>query len=256
MPVYRSALVTGASSGIGAELARVLAARGCSLVLVARREDRLRALAAELAPATDVEVLVADLADEAGVDRVARRLTAQPVELLVNNAGVGSSGLFHELPEAGELAEIRLNVLAPVRLTRAALPAMVAAGRGGVLNVSSLAGDQPLRGSATYSATKAYLTTFTESLAGELRGTGVHATVVKPGFTFTEMVGDGAPPPTSLAGRYVWLQARDVARAAVTAVEQGQLVCVPGWPWKTLNALTQGLPRPAVRALSTRLAIL
>lgn len=256
MPSFRSALVTGASSGIGAAIARELAARGCSLTLVARRGDRLAALAEELAPRVGVEVVVADLADDGELSRLAQRLAEAPVQLLVNNAGVATAGAFHRLPERGEVAEIGVNVVAPVRLTRAALPAMVAAGRGGVLNVSSLAGDQPLRGSATYAATKAYLTSFSASLAGELRGSGVHVTVVKPGFTRTEMVGDGAPPRSSLAGRYLYLHADRVARAAVDAVERGRLVCVPGGAWKIVNGVTQTLPRPAVRALSTRLAIL
>ena len=253
MPAYRSALVTGASSGIGAQIARALADRGCALTLVARRADRLRELAAELSPKVAVDVLPADLAVDEGVESVVQRLASQPVELLVNNAGVGTGGAFHTLPIEAELREIRLNVLALVRLTRAALPAMVEAGRGGVLNVGSLAGDQPLRGSATYSATKSYVTTFSESIAAELRGTGVHVTVVKPGFTYTEMGGDEAPDPASFLGRYLWLQADRVARDALDAVEQGRLICVPGAQWKAVNGLVQALPRPVVRALSSRL---
>src|SRR4051812_7731204 len=140
MPGYRTALVTGASSGIGAEVSRVLADRGCDLTLVARRADRLEALAAQLSGQGRVDVLPADLADESGVSTVEQRLQSHPVELLVNNAGVGTGGSFHTLPIDAELHEIRLNVLAVVRLTRAALPAMVAVGRGGVLNVGSLAG--------------------------------------------------------------------------------------------------------------------
>jgi uncharacterized protein len=250
---YGSALVTGASSGIGAEIARVLASRGCALALVARRADRLEQLAADLSAKVRVDVVPADLADEAGVVTVEQRLREQPVELLVNNAGVGTGGTFHTLPLDAELHEISLNVVAVVRLTRAALPAMVDAGRGGILNVSSLAGDQPLRGSATYSASKAYVTTFSESVAAELRGTGVHVTVVKPGFTYTEMGGEEAPDPESFLGRHLWLQADRVARDAVDAVEKGRLICVPGGQWKAVNGLVQALPRPVVRALSSRL---
>src|SRR3954454_721344 len=250
---FRSALVTGASSGIGAEIARVLAGRGCDLTLVARREERLLTLADELRPAVDVDVVAADLVAEAGIASVERRLAERPVDLLVNNAGVGTGGVFHQLPVEAELAEITLNVMALVRLTRAALPAMVAAGHGGVLNVSSLAGDQPLRGSATYSATKSYVTTFSESLAAELRGTGVRVTVLKPGFTYTEMGGDEGPDPASFLGRHVWLQADEVARAAVDAVERGRLVSVPGVTWKAVSGLVQVLPRPLVRTLSSRL---
>src|SRR3954449_6581982 len=152
MPGYRTALVTGASSGIGAEIARVLADRGCALTLVARRADRLEQLAAELSAKVSGDVVPSDLADESGVATGGQRPRSQPVELLVNNAGVGTGGSFHTLPLEDELQEIRLNVVAVVRLTRAALPAMVDSGRGGILNVSSLAGDQPLRGSATYAA--------------------------------------------------------------------------------------------------------
>ena len=253
MPGYRTALVTGASSGIGAEIARVLAARGCDLTLVARRADRLEQLAGELSGQVRVDVVPADLADDAGVAMAEERLRAQPVELLVNNAGVGTGGSFHTLAIEPELQEIRLNVVAVVRLTRAALPAMVEAGRGGILNVSSLAGDQPLRGSATYSATKSYVTTFSESIAAELRDTGVHVTVLKPGFTYTEMGGDEAPDPESFLGKRVWLQADRVARDAVDAVEKGRLICVPGGPWKAVNGLVQALPRPLVRTLSSRL---
>src|SRR3954452_3208427 len=253
MPGYRTALVTGASSGIGAEIARVLAARGCDLTLVARRGDRLEELAGELSGRGRVDVGPADLADASGVATVEQRLRTAPVELLVNNAGVGTGGSFHTLPIEAELQEIRLNVVAVVRLTRAALPAMVDSGSGGILNVSSLAGDQPLRGSATYAATKSYVTTFSESIAAELRGTGVHVTVLKPGFTYTEMSGGEAPDPASFVGRRVWLQADVVARAAVDAVEKGRLICVPGAQWKAVNGLVQALPRPVVRTLSSRI---
>ena len=253
MASYRSALVTGASSGIGAEIARVLADRGCALTLVARRADRLEQLARELSGRVAVDVVPADLVDDAGIAAVEQRLRDSPVELLVNNAGVGTGGTFHTLPLDGELHEISLNVLALVRLTRAALPSMVEAGHGGVLNVSSLAGDQPLRGSATYAASKAYVTTFSESIAAELRGTGVHVTVLKPGFTYTEMGGEEAPDPASFMGKHLWLQADRVARDAVDAVERGRLICVPGGQWKAVNGLVQALPRPVVRLLSSRL---
>ena len=251
--LLKTALVTGASSGIGAEIARVLAGRGCALTLVARRADRLHRLADELAGKVRVDVVPVDLAAEAGVTEVEQRLRDHPVELLVNNAGVGTGGRFHTLPVEAELNEISLNVLAVVRLTRAALPSMVEAGHGGILNVSSLAGDQPLRGSATYSATKAYVTTFSESIGAELRGTGVHVTVVKPGFTYTEMGGEEAPDPSSFMGKHLWLQADRVARDAVDAVERGRLICVPGGQWKAVNGLVQALPRPVVRVLSSRL---
>lgn len=252
MPKFESAIVTGASSGIGEQIARVLAARGCALTLVARRTDRLAAIADELRGSVDVHLLAADLTTEDGVSSVEQRIAQQPVDLLVNNAGVGTTGTFHELPRAGEVNEVMLNVVALLRLTHAALAVMVPANRGAILNVGSLAGDQPLRGSATYSATKAFVTTFTESVASELKGTAVTVTVVKPGFTYTEINQEGAPDPASLMGR-MWMQADFVAEQAVDAAEKGQLICVPGVQWKAVNGLVQTLPRAVTRALSSRL---
>ncbi|MDQ1697606.1 MAG: uncharacterized protein QOJ03_2959 [Frankiaceae bacterium] len=249
---FRSALVTGASSGIGEQIARTLAARGCALTLVARRTERLAALAQELGAAVAVDWLAADLSSDDGIGIVERRLGEHPVELLVNNAGVGSGGRFHELPAEGEAAQVMLNVLAVVRLTRAAAPAMVAAGRGGILNVSSIAGNQPLYGYATYGATKAFVTSFTESIAFELRGTGVHVSVLKPGYTDTEMNAGTVPDRSSVQGRLLWLGAEQVAVAAVDAVERGRVHCVPGMTWKLADAVTQSLPRAAVRVLSSR----
>ena len=250
MTTYRSALVTGASSGIGREIARVLADRGTALSLVARRQDRLDELASELGERVPVTVLAADLGSDDGVALVERHLADRPVELLVNNAGVGSGGLFHELPLAPELNQIRLNVLALVRLTHACLPGMVAAGHGGIVNVSSIAGNQPLQGYATYGATKAFVSSFTESVAFEVRGTGVHVTLVKPGYTATEMNPDA--PTEGMQRRLLWLDADHVARAAVDAVERGRVHCVPGATWRVADALIESLPRSAVRLLSSR----
>jgi short-subunit dehydrogenase len=250
MTTYRSALVTGASSGIGREIARVLAARGTALTLVARRKDRLDQLAAELGDGVDIAVLAADLGSDDGVAVVERHLADRPVELLVNNAGVGTGGMFHELPLGPELSEIRLNVLALVRLTHAVLPGMVAAGHGGIVNVSSIAGNQPLQGYATYGATKAFVTSFTESIAFEVRRSGVHVTVVKPGYTDTEMNPDA--PKAGMQRRLLWLDAEHVARASVEAVERGRLHCVPGATWRVADTLIESLPRSAVRLLSSR----
>jgi uncharacterized protein len=250
MTTYRSALVTGASSGIGREIARVLAARGTALTLVARRRERLAELAVDLGALVPVDVLAADLGSDDGVAMVEQHLGAHPVELLVNNAGVGTGGMFHELPLGPELNEIRLNIVALVRLTHACLPAMAAAGHGGILNVSSIAGNQPLQGYATYGATKAFVTSFTESVAFEVRRAGVHVTVVKPGYTDTEM--NPEAPKKGLQRRVLWLDADHVARAAVDAVERGRLHCVPGATWRVADTLIESLPRSAVRMLSSR----
>ena len=252
MQTFRSALVTGASSGIGEQIARVLAERDVALTLVARRQDRLETLAAELRRKVTVDVAVADLTTDEGCQQIEHRLADHPVDLLVNNAGVGTVGNFHELPRHEETDEVRLNVVALLRLTHAALQSMVAAGRGAVLNVGSLAGDQPLRGSATYAATKSFVTTFTESVAAEVKGTGVTLTVVKPGFTYTDINANGAPDPGSLMGR-MWMQADYVARYAVDAAARGQLIAVPGAQWKVVNGLVQTLPRALTRAVTGRM---
>jgi short-subunit dehydrogenase len=248
---YRTALVTGASSGIGWEFAKELARRGTEVVAVARRTERLEQLASEIGGASKVEVLTADLCSEDGVALVEKRLADSPVELLVNNAGVdGGGGPFAARPPDQEAGMVRVNVLALVRLARAVVGPMIEAGHGGILNVSSLAGDQALRGFVTYSATKAFVTTFSEGLAAELRGTGVHVTVLKPGYVYTEMNPNG-PDPKSLAGRF-WLQPDVVARASLDAVERGRLISVPGPHYRLASGMVTALPRQLVRGITSR----
>jgi short-subunit dehydrogenase len=226
------AVVTGASSGIGAAFARVLAARGHDLVLVARNEARLselgRALAAE--HSTKAEALSADLETDAGVERVAERLrdAARPVELLVNNAGFGTTGRFYELPVEQERAEIRLNIVSLVELTHAALGPMVERGHGGVINVSSVGAYQPTPLSATYAATKAFVSSFTNAVHEELRGTGVKVMVLAPGFTHTEFhLRAGVGNKEHMPG-FLWQSADEVASTAMKAYDRGRAVCVPG----------------------------
>lgn len=247
-------LITGASSGIGAALARELASRGVpSIVLVARRVAALDALAAELAEGhgTEAEVLAADLTDPAARMRVERRLAAAgaPVDLLVNNAGFGTSGPFFRLDPDEEEREIALNVIAVVRLARAALPGMIDRGRGSVLNVSSMAANQPSPGTATYSATKAFVTLFSESLFEELRGTGVTVTAVLPGFTRTEFSDHVGETSFDSAPAFVWMEAEQVAAEAVEAVVAGRALCIPGALYRVANALESPLPRSARRRL-------
>lgn len=251
MSSYRTALVTGASSGIGAAVARELAARGADLVLVARRADRLERLAGELTArhGVAVEVLAADLTDPEQLAQVEKRAAAG-VELLVNNAGIGSAGRFASLPLPREDTEVRLNVLAVVRLTSAALPAMLARGHGGVLNVSSVAGFQPLPGGATYSASKAFVTTFSEAVAAEVGRRGVHVTALCPGFTHTEF--HAGPVGVPRLPGWLWLSAEQVARAGVDGVEAGRQVVVPGAVWKLAALLGRQLPRPVIRAVTGR----
>ncbi|TDD76858.1 SDR family NAD(P)-dependent oxidoreductase [Actinomadura rubrisoli] len=243
---YRTALVTGASSGIGESFARLLAGRGADLVIVARRADLLDGLARELVERyrVAVEVVAADLTDPFQREEVERRLRADPVELLVNNAGYGAFGAFAELPLDDQLAEIELNVTTLVRLTHAALPGMVARGRGGVLNVASMAGFTPSPGSATYGATKAYVLSFSESLHSEVAAKGVHVTALCPGFTRTE---DDAPP------NLLWLRREDVARAGLDAVATGRALSVPGAQYKAALPALRLVPRPLLRAAVNRM---
>jgi short-subunit dehydrogenase len=246
------ALVTGASSGIGAAFARRLAADGSDLVVVARRRDRLEALAAELEEAhgVRVEALVADLSDPAQLATVEARLREgdRPVDLLVNNAGAGGHGSYSSLPVDEVEAMVRLNLLAPVRLTSAALPVMVARGMGGIVNVSSISGEQPIPFVATYAATKAFLTSLSESLHEELRGQGVAITAVLPGFTRSEFH-DRADMGRSIP-RPLWMTSEEVAEAALAAVARGQAVCVPGVGYRLLVGLSRHAPRGLVRRVA------
>ncbi|SFN04495.1 MULTISPECIES: SDR family NAD(P)-dependent oxidoreductase [Actinomadura] len=243
---YRTALVTGASSGIGESFARLLAARGTDLVIVARRAELLDGLARELVERyrVAVEVLAADLTDPGQRAEVEGRLRTEPVELLVNNAGHGAFGAFADLPLDDHLAQIELNVAALVRLTHAVLPGMVARGRGGVLNVASMSGFAPSPGSATYGATKAYVASFSESLHSEVAGRGVHVTALCPGFTRTE---DDVPPSL------LWLRRDDVARAGLEAVSAGRALCVPGAQYKAAFPALKLVPRPLLRAAVNRM---
>ncbi|MGI8331107.1 SDR family NAD(P)-dependent oxidoreductase [Actinomadura scrupuli] len=243
---YRSALVTGASSGIGESMARTLADRGCDLVLVARREELLDGLADDLRGTrkVGVEVLAADLTDPAQLARVEERLRAEPVDLLVNNAGYGAFGAFAGIPLDDQLKEIDLNVTALVRLSYAALPGMIERGRGGVLNVASVAGFAPSPGSATYGATKAFVASFSESLHAEVRDAGVTVTALCPGFTRTD---------EDTAAGLLWLRRDDVARAGLDAVGAGRAQCVPGMRYKAVMPALKLVPRPLVRSAVKRM---
>jgi short-subunit dehydrogenase len=248
-----TALVTGASAGIGAEFVSQLASRGNDVVLVARDAARLEALATELGARHRVqtEVLVADLTDSTQLATVEDRLTdrARPVDVLVNNAGFATNGRFSELDRDIETREVSLNVVALVRLTHAALGPMTERGSGGVLNVSSLAGGQPTPGNATYGATKAFVTSFTQSVREELRGTGVKVTVVCPGFTRTEFQARAGIDSSKVPG-FLWQSAEEVAAGALAALEQNKAVYVPG----TLNRMAAGLVSVLPDALTRRAA--
>jgi hypothetical protein len=247
---FSAALVTGASSGIGEEMAVLLGEAGVPTVVVARRTDRLKELAARF---DGFEVLTADLTAPRGVAAVVARVTDpdRPVDLVVNNAGFGTSGAFVELDAARLASEVRLNVEALTAISRAALGVMVPRRRGWLLNVSSVASFQPAPGLAVYAATKAYVTSLTESLHEEVRGTGVNVTALCPGLTRTEFqsVSNTGAYVTTYPS-FVWTSAHDVAATGLADVVAGRALSVPGLTYKTMSLATGVLPRGILRRMS------
>ena len=233
------AVITGASAGIGAEFARQLSARGYSLLLVARRADKLREIAAK-APAS---VLVADLATDAGLETVAAELEARQPDLLINNAGFGTKGFFHATPLDRQMEMHRLHVLATVRLTRAVLPSMVARNAGGIINVASVAAFGRSAGNVSYCATKAWMTAFSEGLYLEMRqqAPGVAIQALCPGFTYSEFH-DVAGVDRKTVAQPLWLRAEDVVRASLDGFTPGRLYVVPGWHYRWFVHLYPRLP--------------
>ncbi len=240
------ALVTGASTGIGEEFARQLSRRGYDLVLVARDRARLEALAKELeaADSSSVEVLPADLTAPDQLAGVEER--AGKVDLLINNAGYGSFGNFHQIDLGVEVREVHLNVIALMRLTHAAASAMAARGTGSILNVSSLAGFQPGPRNATYSATKAFVTSFTEAVHEELKGTGVKVSVLCPGFTRTEFQ-ERASAPASGVPKFMWQNAPEVAAAGLAGLAKNKAIIVPGTVNRVLGTFSNMAPHAVTR---------
>lgn len=243
------ALITGPTSGLGAGFARRYALEGYDLVLVARDAARLEQLAGELrheAGAT-VEVLPADLAVAADRAKVSDRLRAG-VQVLVNNAGFGTSGEFWTADFAQLQAQLDVNVTAVMELTHAALPSMIDARSGSVINVASVAGLLPGRGS-TYSASKAWVIAFTEGLANGLGGTGVGVHALCPGFVHTEF---HARAGIDMAGTpsFLWLEVDDVVRDCLAGVAAGKVVIVPGLQYKALTTGGRMVPRNLVRAIT------
>jgi uncharacterized protein len=244
------ALITGPTSGIGAGYARRYGSDGYDLVLVARDVDRLAKLAAELkGRGGSIEILPADLADAAGRDKVAERLVSG-VRVLVNNAGFGTSGEFWKADPALLQAQLDVNVTAVLQLTRAAVPAMLAAGAGTVLNVASVAGLLSGRAS-TYSASKAWVVAFSEGLAGALQGTGVGVHAVCPGFVHTEFHARAGIDMARLPP-FMWLEVDDVVTKSLADVAAGKVVIVPGRQYKAIVTAGRVLPRGLMRAATRR----
>jgi len=227
----RIALVTGASSGLGAEFARQIAARGYDLVLTARREARLTALGAELASRHGVayEVVVADLGTDPGIAAVEARLQREDVHLLVNNAGFGIGRAFAEAELEDQSAMLSVHAVAPMRLMHTALPAMLARRSGGVINVASLAAFVSLPKNANYSATKAYLMRFSRAVNAEVRRKGVTVQALCPGLTVTEYHDDQERAHLRRRGLgFLWAPAAAVVRDSLRAFDRRQALCVPG----------------------------
>jgi hypothetical protein len=236
------ALITGASSGIGETFARKLAARGYSLILVARREDRLLALASELA--VPCEIVSADLTTEDGLAAAERAIRSCPnLELLINNAGFGTLGRFWTADLKGQEQMHQLHVMATMRLTHAALADMVAHGHGAVINVSSVAGFGQSQGNVSYCATKAWMTAFTLGLDMELHGiqSKVKVQALCPGFTYSEFH-DVAGVDRNSIPRFLWWKSDDIVDASLRGLERGEVVVIPGAIYKFATALMRHLP--------------
>ncbi len=245
------ALITGPTSGLGDGYARRFARDGYDVVLVARDVARLENLAAELRSShgIDAEVLPADLSLAADRDAVAERLRTG-VQVLVNNAGFGTSGEFWTADPALLQRQLDVNVTAVMHLTRAALPPMLAAGTGSVINIASVAGLLPGRGS-TYSASKAWVVFFSEGLANGLAGTGVGVHAVCPGFVRTEFHQRAEIDMGSIPGP-LWLGVDDVVDESLSDVAKGTVVSVPGIQYKALTAAGRVIPRGLIRGFTKR----
>jgi len=243
------ALVTGASAGIGYELAKVFAENGYDLIVSARREERLQQLAEDVGSLCSVDIVVADLGKARGpatlLEAVAK--LGKPIDVLVNNAGIAASGPFQSLTRSQVKSILQLNIRALTELTYEVLPDMIARGSGKILNVASVVSFQPVPGMSLYAASKAFVLSLTESLSEDLKGSGVTATALCPGPTRTEMVAD--IQNMELAGPFM-SEARQVAQEGFRACLSGEVVRVPGLMNQAMVTWTQYQPRWLVRFLS------
>lgn len=250
-----TALVTGASSGIGADVARQLADRGHGVTLVARRVDRLTALAEEIESKLHVrtDAIGCDLSDATARNSLVAEIRARglDVSILVNNAGFGSAGDFQDLDLESELQMVRTNVEAVVHLCGEYIPGMIERGEGAVLNVASTAAFQPLPRQSTYSASKAFVLSFTEVLSSDLKATGVTATALCPGPVRTEFM-DQHPGFDVSSPDFVWMSAEECAKAGVKGLERGKRVVVPGVGNRIGTLAGQHAPRSVLLAAARR----
>lgn len=249
------AAITGATSGMGAAFARALAARGHDLLITGRRREAIEAVAADVRAraGVGVEVLIADFADPAQLAAVEERVrSAERLAVLVNNAGYGSLSGFLEKNIESHLAMLRVHVEATIRLCHAGLPRMLESGGGAIVNVASMAAFLPSPLSALYSATKAFLVSFSESLAMDVRGGGVRVQALCPGLTRSDFHERLGLEQSSSRGLVRWMTAEGVAGASLAALERGTVVCVPGFANRLLIAIARRLPRRLYAALAVR----
>ncbi|MDV3133908.1 SDR family oxidoreductase [Mycobacterium sp. 29Ha] len=249
-----TAVVTGASSGIGADIARELAARGHGVTLVARREDRLQDLAAELSGTVRVEVIGCDVADPDARARLFDEVDSRglTIDILVNNAGIGTIGAVQNSTVDDEIRQVRVNVEAVIDLSTRAVQQMVPRGRGAILNVGSTAGYHPFPGQAGYAGTKAFVKTYTEGLRGELAGTGVTVATLNPGPVRTEFLEAAGMDEEKFAAafpKFLWMPSREVAKAGVDALEHDRGEVIAGVQNKLSTVLMQALPRQVLLKL-------
>jgi len=243
------AVVTGASQGIGAALAGELAARGHHLIITARRADVLGELAARLTERyrVTVEVRAVDLADPAQREALAAELADRDISILCANAGTATFGAVADLDPAAEKAQVQLNVLGVHDLVLAVLPGMLARGAGGILISGSAAGNSPIPNNATYAATKAFANTFSESLRGELRNTGVHVTLLAPGPVRAEMPDAGdASLVDRLIPDFLWISVEHTAQLSLDGLERNKMRVVPGVTSKAMSVASGYAPRAIV----------
>jgi short-subunit dehydrogenase len=249
-----TALITGASSGIGATYARALAARGYNLILHGRSEERLLALSEELQArhAIRTRVWLADLSQDAAMLDLAAKVESEPdLTLLINNAGYANEHRFLNAPSEAQAQMLQVHVETSIRLTHAALPGMLARGRGAVINVASMAGFVPYPGNETYGATKAYLIHFTESLALELAGKGVQVQALCPGFVPTDFMRRMNPSDLQRIPKFLWLDVERVVRNSLAGLERGDVVVVPGLRYQLISFFARSpLFRPIVKRVT------
>lgn len=254
----KTALITGASAGIGAEFARQLAASGHDLILTARRLDRLQALASELSTKYSVRThcVAADLAKPTDVERLLADIEAQgwPVDVFIQNAGYGLPGRFHSAPMSAHREFIEVMMTAPLALIHGLLPGMRARGHGRIINIASLAGFMPgSDGHTLYGACKSFWIKVSESLAQENSQHGVRVLALCPGFTYSEFHdSNGSRPLVSKMPKWLWMQASDVVREGLAALEKDRVVHVNGWRNRLIKAVVTTLPDRLARAFSAR----